>query len=93
MASFTDQNVKEQCLMVISKALEDQAEIVEAFEEVGKDLSPKEKLLTFMMSEYEPRFGFHLIYNTLRQLKAIEKTDFSHLLKVHKHLQKTLNAY
>jgi hypothetical protein len=29
-----------------------------------------------------------LIYNILRQLKAIEKTDFSYLIRVHKHLRK-----
>ena len=91
LARFTDQNVKEQCLIIISKALENQAEVLEALEEVGKDLSPKEKLLTFVISEYESIFGFHLIYNTLRQLKAIEKPDFSHLLIVHKHLQKPYN--
>jgi competence CoiA-like predicted nuclease len=88
LARFTDQNVKDQCLMSISNVLKDQDEILEALKEFGKDLPPKEKLLTFLMSEFQPKFGFHLIYNILRQLKAIEKKDFSYLLKVHKHLRK-----
>jgi len=88
LARFTDQNVKKQCLELISRALNDQDEILGALKEVGQALSPREKFLTFLMSEFQPKFGFHLIYNILRQLKAIEKTDFSYLLKVHKHLRK-----
>ena len=70
-------------------ALKNQEMILETLKNVGMDATPKEKLLIFLISEFEPKFGFHLIYNVLRQLKAIEKTDFSHLLKVHQHLQKT----
>jgi len=87
LARFTDQNVKDQCLLSISKVLKAQDKILEALKEVGKDLSPKEKLLTFLMTELQSKFGFHLIYNILRQLKEIEKTDFSYLIKVHKHLK------
>jgi len=89
LARFLDQNVKDQCLIAISRVLEDEDIVLEALKEVGKDLSLKKKVLIYLMVEFQPIYGFNMIYNTLRQLKAIEKTDFSYLLKVHKHLQKT----
>ena len=89
LARFNDLNVKDQCLETMIIALKNQDMILETLKNVGMDATPKEKLLIFLISEFEPKFGFHLIYNVLRQLKAIEKTDFSHLLKVHQHLLKT----
>jgi len=80
--------MKEQCQETMVLALQNQDIILETLKDVGMNATPKEKLLTFLLSEFEPKFGFHLIYNVLRQLKAIEKTDFTHLLKVHQHLQK-----
>ena len=88
LARLCDLNMKEQCQETMVLALQNQDIILETLKDVGMDATPKEKLLTFLLSEFEPKFGFHLIYNVLRQLKAIEKTDFTHLLKVHQHLQK-----
>jgi len=88
LAGFHDPNVKEQCLETMILALQNQEKILGTLKTVGKDATPKEKLLVFIILEFEPKFGFHLIYNVLRQLKAINKTEFSYLLKIRETLNK-----
>jgi len=87
LARFMDENVKTVCIKDVKRFLEEYQLVLPDHEINDMGLNEFEKLIFVLMSKFETKYGLHLLYTVLKQLKVIENNEFFYLHSISQYHQ------